>query len=413
MSWSVRSKCADRDIHVRVNWGLDHAHAANSAGLKLARRLELSRSVVYCNVVCSVSTMAHKPRSAGSAGSGIPVTLGRGLLIGVALWLAGCGSLASTASESPDCLEDGCFAADGSVDSPSVSHDASPRADAAPQVDTGVLGNALCGVGMCQPDGLEVSNSCKVLMDAGGLDGAIDGAISSIDGGRKGDGGSEADAAGANMGGSFGSSDPPSPSGGPDNPSPAACRVSWDTAGPLTACSAAGVGIQSDPCNTSADCAPGLTCVSSGANGLCLRYCCGDPESSCPAHTYCSAELSRDYSATHPNTPPENNKRVPVCVPDRHCQPLGDPSTDLNACASGLSCMIERADGTTGCEQVPASANKEGGSCPCAVGHVCSKSSNTCMKLCHVGHNEDCTSGVCLSASLPGDLGMCISPRDD
>ena len=59
-------------------------------------------------------------------------------------------------------------------------------------------------------------------------------------------------------------------------------------------------------------------------------------------------------------------------------------------------------------------AGREGQSCPCDWGHVCSQVTNRCVKLCQTAAPEAvCTTGMCqVSAELPPGWGVCVgSPR--
>ena len=189
-----------------------------------------------------------------------------------------------------------------------------------------------------------------------------------------------------------------------------ACPLPMDPAGPPTscqlvpvkggveaACLPAGVFQQGEPCESTANCAPGLGCARRDSNvGVCLPYCCNDIES-CGADTYCTpADMADDAINPQP-------VRIPVCVPVVPCKLLDD-----SMCTQGRTCTLVRADGTTSC--VEPGLGKEGEGCPCAAGHVCVLSSNTCRQLCHVGGNDCTNGGVCQggSAGFPSGIGLCV-----
>jgi len=269
----------------------------------------------------------------------------------------------------------------------------------------------------CDPD---QGNACaEVKPDAGGY--ADAGADVLTDVGIPSDGGPQdtgnADSSGGNMGGEFGASSVPNNDDGGTGDLPAfGCQVSWPGQTTAATCVAAGKGAVNDPCARSTDCAAGLTCVGSLSIGRCLKYCCLG-NTNCLTGFYCSDEVARDYLADNPSADPSELRKVPVCLPGRGCDPV-DPDNDPNRCEAGLACAIVRSDGTTGCVSLPNDAAKDGGSCkdsPCAQGYVCAKTTNTCMKLCHVvSSSDECDGGVCQggSTNLPSGFGICVASPD-
>lgn len=157
-------------------------------------------------------------------------------------------------------------------------------------------------------------------------------------------------------------------------------------------CGLAGSAGADDPCTTAADCKAGLGCGATTITGICRPYCCGDPEL-CPTKTYCT-----------PTAMAEADVDVPLCVPVKPCDLLGDS----NVCGDGEACTIVRADGTTSC--VVPGTGTEGEACPCAAGHVCSNVTGTCLKLCHLDGDECGPTGTCQGGTLPypDNIGFCV-----
>ncbi len=324
--------------------------------------------------------------------------------------LCGGGTLSSLEEAPLSCPETGCFA-DAAVDNTVPSADVTT-----PVPDAAVTQmHPFCGTG-CNPDLVEACSSYAPA-DAGSGDSAPPGdaagtSEAGLDGGKTAE-----DAASGNMGAYGASGKAPDNGDEVDENFPAyGCRVTWSASETLAACSAAGTGKDKAPCSSSADCAAGYACVGTTI-AQCQKFCCVGNEA-CPAGAYCSEEIARDYLTDHPSANPSELRRVPVCIPARGCDPI-DSTGDPNACETGLSCAIVRSDGTTGCVALPENAPGEGGSCkdvPCAQGYVCAKSTNTCLKLCHVSSSEDeCAGGVCQggSTNLPAGLGVCVGSYDE
>ncbi len=159
----------------------------------------------------------------------------------------------------------------------------------------------------------------------------------------------------------------------------------------MASCTALGDLTVGDPCQTAADCGAGLACVATPSGGLCRPYCCDQVED-CPADTYCA-----------PTPMAEGNVKIPVCLPAYSCKVL-----DEQTCPAGQTCTIVRDDGTTSCVEL--GDGQRGDACPCAQGYVCSKFTNTCLKLCHIGNDAvDCGVGSCQGGVMayPDGIGIC------
>lgn len=159
-------------------------------------------------------------------------------------------------------------------------------------------------------------------------------------------------------------------------------------------CGLAGTAKDGEPCLAASDCAPGFGCVEPG---VCRAYCCGDPEA-CPSQTFCSTEPSSGLDSL--------SAGVPVCAPTQPCMLLDDSSCPVD----GTTCTIVRADGTTSC--VDEGKGKDGESCPCAAGHVCSFTDDRCLKLCRTNRVDDCPQGYqCSGGSkpYPEGFGVCVA----
>jgi hypothetical protein len=175
------------------------------------------------------------------------------------------------------------------------------------------------------------------------------------------------------------------------------CQLVAGKNGVIAACGVVGQGEMNAPCQQVSDCGPGLACVATVNGGQCRPYCCGDVEA-CPEHTFCAPRKAvEDLGAP-----------VPVCTPADDCQLLDDAS----CCTGGdcdLTCTIVRNDGTTSC--VEPGPGKLGDACPCAAGYICTKLTNECKKLCHLGQDAvDCEGGgTCLGGLMgyPAGIGVC------
>jgi hypothetical protein len=220
---------------------------------------------------------------------------------------------------------------------------------------------------------------------------------STTTGGVGGASSSSAGGASSSAGGAGGSSDKStsSASGGETDagvPVTLTCKLAPISGEAVAGCTPAGDLVVSNPCQTAADCGVGLACIATPSGGVCRPYCCGQVEA-CPTDTYCA-----------PVPMAEAAVKIPVCLPAYKCKPLDD-----STCMNGQTCTIVRDDGTTSC--VDPGDGSRGDSCPCAAGQVCSKITNTCLKLCHIGNDTaDCGAGSCQGGVMgyPDGIGICV-----
>jgi hypothetical protein len=193
-----------------------------------------------------------------------------------------------------------------------------------------------------------------------------------------------------------------------EQPSLVGCRVTRQEDLPIAVCALAGSGRADEPCVTSGDCEPGLACVGDSKFARCRPFCClGNV--SCETGTYCAERPLRDDAAA------ETPLKVPVCVPADACNlaaPEGCADSAQCTCGENTACMVVREDGTTSC--VTPGEGTAGEACPCAAGHICSKATDTCLKLCMTTSlTNECGSGRCQSASLPDNWGVCVGDTAD
>ena len=170
------------------------------------------------------------------------------------------------------------------------------------------------------------------------------------------------------------------------------CKLAPISGAAVAGCTPAGDLTLGDPCQTAVDCGVGLGCVATPSGGHCRPYCCG-PVEGCPVDTYCA-----------PVPMAEAAVKIPVCLAVKHCKPLDD-----STCTDGQTCTIVRDDGTTSC--VDPGDGSRGDFCPCTAGHVCSKITNTCLELCHIGNDAaDCGAGSCQGGVMgyPDGIGICV-----
>jgi hypothetical protein len=238
-------------------------------------------------------------------------------------------------------------------------------------------------------------------------DGGAAGEGSSGAGGDRGSGGSVSATSGTT-----GSGAAPSDAGvdatidGGDTPRPSgfACRVALDDEEPVRTCGRGGRVEAGMPCASAADCAAGLACVAEGQAGRCQPYCCAS-DATCDEGSFCAERpLYTGSSDAGPTAV------VPVCAQADNCS-LGDPypcpAGESCRCAEGTACTVVRSDGTASC--VPPGSGKAGESCPCAWSFVCSRATETCLKLCNTTDStSECGSGRCQATSnLPSGWGVC------
>jgi hypothetical protein len=171
-----------------------------------------------------------------------------------------------------------------------------------------------------------------------------------------------------------------------------ACQLTAENDKVTAQCAEAGTFKAGDPCENTAQCSAALGCVTTTSGGICRPYCCDDVEL-CPTDTYCA-----------PLQMAEAPLKIPVCTLVKKCKVLDD-----SICDNGQVCTIVRNDGTTSC--VDPGPGRLDEACPCAGGYVCSKITNTCRKLCHIGNDTiDCEGGgTCQGGVMgyPQGIGTC------
>ena len=204
---------------------------------------------------------------------------------------------------------------------------------------------------------------------------------------------------------------PPALEGGDDAapPPPFGCRVVADGSGGQRAeCRPAGAGESGAPCVGNADCAAGYACVGEDGAAQCRKFCCAGNENCSPGQ-YCAERPVRDGAADAGAA-----LLIPVCIAADGCS-LGDPYPCPDAtecrCPAGSACTVVR-DRTTSCVVPGTGMDQE--PCPCAPGHVCSRGTGKCLRLCSTSSVlEACGSGGCQYASyLPDGWGVCVGSSD-
>lgn len=182
------------------------------------------------------------------------------------------------------------------------------------------------------------------------------------------------------------------------------CQVGVRSSEPRAACALSGSGDLDAPCLDGSDCRPGFACVGRVA-GRCRPYCCDRSACGSVVGTHCSAEPLLGVPDVRGQAP-----MVPVCVPAVECSLTEDyPCTgDGCTCPDGTACMVVSDAGKTSCV-VPGDGGA-GDACPCKWGHVCSKATNECVKLCQTAApGDDCGSGRCQATPvLPMGWGVCV-----
>ncbi|MEZ4219507.1 MAG: hypothetical protein R3B13_01170 [Polyangiaceae bacterium] len=295
------------------------------------------------------------------------VTLTTSLLLATLAIAGACASIDDSDSGSgPPCQGIGCQAVDAGRDqfTADVVVPDAPLSDSGPSSS-----NPLCGTG-CNPDEAAACGASASTVDAGAD------AAPKVD---------DAGDAGATMG----------------------CFVTPAAAAPSAACMPAGTGASGAPCVSASDCAPGFACVGDANAAQCRRYCCSS-DTKCDDGSYCAERSLREATAS--------GAKVPVCVQADNCElsePYPCPANKQCTCKEGTACAVVLPDGTTSC--VVPGTGRAGESCPCAPGHVCAKSTNSCLKLCTTqGSTSGCGSGKCQSAAyLPDGYGVCVLTAPD
>lgn len=296
--------------------------------------------------------------------------------------LAHCSSNSSSQDGSVPCNAPSCLPFDGSPPDEYVHDSGTP--DGSGNTDASTL-HPLCGVDPpCNPDRPEACAS---------------------------DSGAAGDGAAADATVDDASSDPEDAAldAGVDASSRRrACTLPAQPERPRPECRPAGSLDVDAPCDTSGDCAAGLACVGSEQGGQCKPYCCGGSEV-CAARSYCAERPLRESLSLGKEV------RVPVCVTADRCdltQPYPCPPDvrskgECTCTDSQTACAVVRADGTTSC--VEPGEGMAGEECPCAWGHICSRATGTCLKLCSTVAEDTCSTGKCqASANLPLNFGVCV-----
>jgi len=287
--------------------------------------------------------------------------------------------------------------------------------------------NPLCGkkgTGACVPDDASACRSYVPPAQPGaggssapGVGGAAGGESAAGGAGNDGTGQTGASAgeggASAGEGGASGASGAAGQSAGgqggqaaePGELASYSCQITRENNQPLAACVPAGRGAANAPCFSAADCAPSFACVTEGDAGRCLPYCC-EQDSTCERGTYCAERPLRQSSTG-------DAPHVPVCVPADGCSledPYPCPAGMDCRCKGDTACMVVRDAGTTTC--VTPGAGQQGDACPCAWNHVCSETTNQCVKICRTDPTKnDCGEQKCQASSeLPMNFGVCVGP---
>jgi hypothetical protein len=178
--------------------------------------------------------------------------------------------------------------------------------------------------------------------------------------------------------------------------------------GVVTECAPVGPGAEGSACNDSRDCGVQLACVDVDQKSACRRITCFLPPD-CLKGTYYQEAPLRANGMTL------SDIMVPACLPTDNCTLLGPQ----DQCPSGKVCAVVGSNGDTTC-RVPGSV-KVGEACDetntCAEGLLCSKFSNQCAKICHVGDLDSgvtCATGTCQGGnrSLPEGFGICVGQTD-
>jgi hypothetical protein len=186
------------------------------------------------------------------------------------------------------------------------------------------------------------------------------------------------------------------------------CYIKPAATGVVTECAPVGPGAEGSTCNDSRECGAQLACVEVDQKSACRRITCFLPPD-CLKGTYYQEAPLRANGTTR------SDLKVPACLPTDNCTLLGPQEQ----CPSGKVCAIVGSDGDTTC-RVPGSS-KVGEACDetntCAEGLLCSKFSNQCAKICHVGDDDSgvkCATGTCQGGnrSLPEGFGICVGQTD-
>ena len=328
------------------------------------------------NGVCSTIDPTKNDAGFGGAASGTSSGTGSS---GDSSSSSGSGAGGSSSSGDSSSSSSSGSGASGSSSASSSSGDSSSTA--------GGAGDSSAGVGGSSSSGSSTAGG------VGGSSAGVGGSDSTGSSTGSGVGGSGAGVGGGSSTGVGSSSSGTGAGGSVDAGAPISftCKLSPANGQAMAGCTALGDLNVGDPCQTATDCGAGLACIATPSGGLCRPYCCDQVED-CPADTYCA-----------PTPMAEGNVKIPVCLPAHSCKVL-----DEQTCPVGQTCTIVRDDGATSCVEL--GDGQRGDACPCAQGHVCSKFTNTCLKLCHIGNDAvDCGEGSCQGGVMayPDGIGIC------
>jgi hypothetical protein len=182
------------------------------------------------------------------------------------------------------------------------------------------------------------------------------------------------------------------------------CYIKPGATGVVTECAPIGAALIGSACNDSHECDALLACVEVDQRAVCRPVSCGLPPT-CLKDTYYEEAPLRVNGVTR------RDINVPVCLPVDRCTLLAQP----NPCPSGKVCAVVGSERETTC--IEPGSKKVGETCDdtsrCAEGLLCSKFSNQCVKICHVGlvdSGSECPTGTCQGGnrSLPDGFGICV-----
>jgi hypothetical protein len=129
--------------------------------------------------------------------------------------------------------------------------------------------------------------------------------------------------------------------------------------------------------------------------------------------TYCAERPLRDEPAgtnKEPTIDAGSSIMVPVCARADECslsQPYPCPAGKDCQCPEGTACsVVDAATPTTTC--LKPGNGSAGQACPCAFGHVCSQTTQKCLKLCQTKTTDAECSKCQASVELPDGWGVCV-----
>ena len=337
-------------------------------------------------------------------------------IVGVLLVLGGLGSIASGCGASGDGLASDCShnacGGGGSAGSKADDASASPLPVEGSVPDAGPTRNALCGTTGCFPGNISACGAAPTGDAAYTYPASEAGDAPSDAGAALSDGGDAADRGPAlsNRDGSVDDVAEADASSGPrviDEPEvPKACYVKPGPTGVIAECTPSGHRGDGETCADSSDCGAGLACVDLDAKAQCRPFSCGLAPITCPTGTSYQEAPLRVVGATR------DDVKVPVCVPNDHCALLAPQ----NPCPDGEVCAAAGNEGDTTC--IVPGVGKQGETCDearrCAEGMLCSKHNNECVKLCHIGADNECPV-TCQGGNnaIPKGFGICVGEARD